>query len=701
MTIRVLVVEDSATQAAALRALLEGEGYAVAVAVSGEEAIAQVPHGQFDLVVADIVMAGMNGYDLCRRIKTDLGRRDLPVVLLTTLGDPMDIVRGLECGADNYVTKPYEAERLVARLRHVVAARERRRSGTASLGITIHFLGTMFTISSEKEQILDLLISSVEDVVRACDALRQSEQKLAEAHTKLDAYARRIANQARVTSEKYWALMQHAADAILVLDTSGGILEANARATELLGRPLDSLLTQPFESFVFPAEVQYFRLQFAKLGKIRRVEACNLRLVDAAGQLVCCDCSAALVPGAAEDFVLAILRDVTSRNALERETVRSERLAAIGTLMAGVAHEINNPIAFLLANSERLLECSEKLSARGDADLAAAAEEIRESARQSAEALKHVGTIVRELKSFTRTDDEDLAGVNVNDCVESAATMALSEIKSRATLERDYAELPAIAVSPGQLVQVFLNLLVNAAQAIAEGGPARNRIRVETRSEGEWISVSVSDTGRGIPPELVGRLFEAHFTTKPVGTGTGLGLYICRKIVQGYGGRIEVQSQPGRGTTFTVSLPTETGRTPSPEPAEPAGTAPATSRQRILLVDDEAYLLRVYDRALGRTHQVTAALGGRQAMEILAQAADRFDVVISDLLMPEVDGIELYEYLRAHHPRLAARTIFMTGGAATLRAREFLAALATPSLEKPFDIHELLRRVAEVAGAAG
>lgn len=718
MPTRVLVVEDSATQAEALRAVLEEHGYAVTVAPNGEAALALVPDGRFDLVVSDIVMPGVSGYEVCRRIKTELGRRDLPVVLLTALGDPMDIVRGLECGADNYVTKPYELAHLLGRLRHVLDTKALRRRAQARLVAEVSFLGRTFEITSEKEQILDLLISTFEDVVRTNEQLRASQAELAEAHAQLQAYARQMAAQARVSSEKYWTLMQHASDAIFVLDQAGKILEGNPRAADLVGAPPDRLLGRYFPDFVLPDEVEYVRVQFAKLPAARRLEAADIHLRHADGHLVCTDLVASLVPGDPQPLVLAIVRDVTQRNRLERQVAEQEKLAMVGQLAAGVAHEINNPMSYVLANLEQLERDAQPIvqilgalrswimdhapaeerqrfeRMIAESRLDHALEEVGHSVRDAADGAKRIRDIVRDLRTFAHTDEETVAQTNLNAVLESAINIAYNEMKYRATLERAFGELPEIIASPGRLTQVFLNLLVNAAQAIQEGNPAAHRIRVVSRQEGQWLRVDVEDTGKGIAPEVLPRIFEPFFTTKPVGSGTGLGLSISLGIVRDLGGDIKVRSLPRQGTTFTVLLPVHTGKQlPVSEEAAPV----KPTARKLLLVDDESYILRAYARTLGRQHELTAALGGRQAIEVLGRTGGNFEVIICDLMMPDVDGIDLHAWVKEHFSGLERRMVFVTGGAATLRAREFLATLSTPWLEKPFEMEELQRAVARAS----
>lgn len=235
MTLRLLAVEDSATQAEALRVLLEEQGYDVTLATSAEAALDLLGTSEFDLVLSDVMMPGITGYELCSRIKQDPRLRRLPVVLLTSLADPMAVVRGLECGADNYITKPYDPEHLFARLRHVLDNRRFRQDAKTSVGVTVRFMGRELLINSDREQILDLFISSVEDIVRANEALERSQRELAEAHEKLDAYARDKSEEAKISSHRYRALLQNAASAIFVLDRGSRILDYNPRALEMFG----------------------------------------------------------------------------------------------------------------------------------------------------------------------------------------------------------------------------------------------------------------------------------------------------------------------------------------------------------------------------------------------------------------------------------------------------------------------------------
>ncbi|NVJ27088.1 GAF domain-containing protein [Myxococcus sp. AM011] len=244
--------------------------------------------------------------------------------------------------------------------------------------------------------------------------------------------------------------------------------------------------------------------------------------------------------------------DVTDRKAMQAQLVVSDRLAAVGTLAAGVAHEINNPLAFVLSNLSFL---SVELQSVARELPPGRTSEMEEVLREAMDGAHRVRQIVRDLRTFSRGDDEVATAVNIQAVLESAITMARGELKMRAQIIRDYRDVPPVEGNEGRFGQVFLNLLINAAHAIPEGKPEHNEVRVTLRPQGERVIIEVQDTGVGMAPDVRARIFDPFFTTKPVGVGTGLGLSICHGIVTGFGGDISVESEPGRGSTFRVSLP--------------------------------------------------------------------------------------------------------------------------------------------------
>jgi CheY-like chemotaxis protein/two-component sensor histidine kinase len=307
--------------------------------------------------------------------------------------------------------------------------------------------------------------------------------------------------------------------------------------------------------------------------------------------------------------------------------------------------------------------------------------------------------IVRDVKLFSRPDEQTTGSVDVTRVVDSATRMAWNEIRHRARLVKDYRPTPVAIANESRLGQVVLNLIVNAAQAMPEGHADDHELRVTTRTgrNGQAV-IEVADTGTGIAQEHLDRIFDPFFTTKPVGVGTGLGLSICQRIVTQLGGTIEVHSKLGQGSLFRVRLlPARPSQSTAVAPSTPPAGA---ERAHVIVVDDEPALGRSLARALEDAHDVEATTSAKELLSRVA-AGERFDVIISDLMMPEMTGMELYEHLEKSVPEQARRVIFLTGGAFTPLAREFLAKVPNPTVEKPLQRKDLLARIAEVLDRAG
>ena len=392
--------------------------------------------------------------------------------------------------------------------------------------------------------------------------------------------------------------------------------------------------------------------------------------------------------------MLAMMSDRTRRRqaedslrTAEAQLVVSDRMASVGTLAAGVAHEINNPLAAVTANldfiAERLEHASDRSIASGDG-AAWLQSNLWEPLNDAREAAERVRIIVRDLKLFSRAKpDEARCAVDINGVLDSTVRMAWNEIRHRARLVREYSTVPLVDASEARLGQVFLNLVVNAAQALSEGHAKQNLISLSTRYDDaqQRVVVDVGDTGAGIPPENLNRIFDPFFTTKDVGLGTGLGLAICQRIVTDFGGTLTVRSELGTGTTFSVSLPIATMA--SVVPPMPIQANERSARARILIVDDEELIVRSIVRTLGGAHNVIGVTAAREALALL-QAGDRFDVILCDIMMPEMTGGELHAELLRTLPDQAHRLIFLTGGAFTASAQAFLSNSSNLHIEKPF-----------------
>jgi signal transduction histidine kinase len=383
-------------------------------------------------------------------------------------------------------------------------------------------------------------------------------------------------------------------------------------------------------------------------------------------------------------------RDVTERRRFELDrAVVTERLAAMGRLAAGVGHEINNPLTYALANLEALLESTEA------PESPLPMSDIVERLREAHDGLGRIRVIVRDLQTLARSDEAH-SELELKQVVDQAIQIAGAELRHRAPIVRRYQTVPPLHGSRTRLGQVFLNLIVNAAQAIPEGQAGQNRIEVSIRNAGQASVVEVTDTGTGIAPEHLERIFDPFFTTKDIGAGTGLGLSISREIVAGHRGTLSCKSTPGRGTTMTVTLP-HTERIPT-LPAPTPAPAPVARRARVLVIDDEPLITRVLQKGLAR-HDVVIASEARAALARI-ERGETFDVILCDLMMPDISGIDVHTYLSRAYPAVAARMVFMTGGAFTSSAKQFLSKVPNERIDKPFSmasVKQLIERRLDAA----
>jgi signal transduction histidine kinase len=387
------------------------------------------------------------------------------------------------------------------------------------------------------------------------------------------------------------------------------------------------------------------------------------------------------------------IRYAIERRRLQTQLAVADRLAAVGTLASGVAHEVNNPMMVIETSLDLLraelanLRSGERAPSEATlGELGTLVDDARSSARQ-------VSRIVADLETFSRSSDDAVRSVDLGRVIDAALSIVRNQLQHKARLTTDVpADLPPIRGNESRLAQVFVNLLVNAGQAVDDhAGPHPPAVGIQVEVVGpDRVQVSVWDTGAGIPPEVKGRVFDPFFTTRGPRGGPGLGLAIAQRTVQEMGGAISLDSEVGVGTTVRVLLPTArrrtvdvAGRGPRPEasPGRERGLA-------ILVVDDDPMVSKAV-RRLCRGHEVTTADGGGEALATLDDPTRSFDLVLCDLMMPEVDGVAVFEAISARWPELRERVVFMTGGAFTPRARAFLDQVPNPRLQKPFDAEAL------------
>jgi signal transduction histidine kinase len=403
--------------------------------------------------------------------------------------------------------------------------------------------------------------------------------------------------------------------------------------------------------------------------------------------------------------------DERERHRIRARLAEAERLASLGTLAAGAAHEISNPLSFTVANLETIDEQLGRMGqmvgqlAKGVApegrlieDMKATLADMRDLLADGRVGAERVSRVVRNLQSIARRQEEQHRLVDVRRVIESSLNLTWNQIRHRARLVKEFADdLPLVQGSEFRLGQLILNLLVNAAQAIPEGNAQGNIIRVGVRTDARGLVIEISDTGEGIAPDAKARLFEPFFTTKPAGVGTGLGLSICQSVIIEHRGAIEVESEAGEGSLFRVILPMPAeDRVASAPDARPPATQTAPRRGQVLIVDDEPQLAWAMKRMLDAEHDVVAVTHGREALDRMA-AGQRFDVIVCDLTMPYMTGEQLYrEIEKRFGVTLADRIVFVTGGALSDEGGTFLQQVANPRLFKPFEPEELRGQIRKV-----
>jgi two-component system NtrC family sensor kinase len=513
------------------------------------------------------------------------------------------------------------------------------------------------------DEMRDVAVSSVPLVVE--------NQLLGTVATLRDITEQKRAQETLARSEaRYRNLVESASDAIVTLDANGRFTTVNHAAEIISGYARAELVGQWFAPMIpdddLPGALSHFQKALAgetglfdtqfyrKDGELRRI-------------------SVTYSTPQKDEEVLCLIRDVTDQRMLQEQLIQSEKMSAIGQLVSGVAHELNNPLAGIAAFAQLLL--AEK---RLPPEQRTAAETIYTESRRASR-------IVHNLLTFARQHKAEKGLTAVNQVLDDTLDLRNYELRVRGIdLMRDYDDgLPDTMADAHQLQQVFLNLVTNAEQAMERLPRQAHRLTVRTRRVADTLRIEVEDTGPGIPTNLLERIFNPFFTTKPLGSGTGLGLSISLGIVREHEGRIWAENVSGGGARFIIELPLVAAR-PSGEQAAAPVTAHPADRLRILVVDDEMSVRVALQRYLAsRGHEVEATPSGIDAMSRLTAGA--YDAVIVDMRMPDLSGEQLFRELQAKDAEHARRVIFTTGDVVSEAMRQFLDASGRPVIPKPFE----------------
>lgn len=653
---RVLVVDDNEENRYYLRALLGSRGCEVQTAKHGAEALELAHRTAPEMVISDLLMPVMDGYTLLRKWKADPALRHVPFVVYTATYTELDDERlAFNLGADAFILKPAEPEDFLQRLAAVQDAVASARAHPPSRPMR------------DERSLLE------EHVERLIQKLEQRGEQLEQSNLQLQQAEREASARAAILD----ALFASVPDVVMQVDLSGNV--------QLLNRPLPGLPALGQSWLAYGRADHQALMQRAFDGVIASGEPTSFESLGP-DEVEPAAYWSRIAPVRREGKVsgaVVVARDITERKRTEAQLMASDRMASLGTLAASVAHEINNPLASVTANLALLKKDVAQIARQQPIP-----KHVIEQLLDAEHAAQRVRLIVRDLKLLSRSSEDERSAVDVEQVLDATLRLAWNELRHRARLVKRYAHVPQVYANEARLGQVFLNLLVNAAQAVPEGDLDHNEVTVTTELEpGGRVGICIADTGVGIPEAIQSRIFQPFLTTKPAGIGTGIGLSICKRLLSAFGGTIGFESTPGEGTRFRISLPVAAQTTAVRERSLPA-VAAATRRGHVLIVDDEAMLTRVLERLLSEEHTVTTVNSVENALPLF-EAGQRFDAIVCDLMMPRMSGMDLHARLLASAPGQAERMIFASGGAFTPAAVSFLDSVRNPRLGKPFELERL------------
>jgi signal transduction histidine kinase/CheY-like chemotaxis protein len=391
--------------------------------------------------------------------------------------------------------------------------------------------------------------------------------------------------------------------------------------------------------------------------------------------------------------MLGVMEDISRDRELESRLALASRLAAVGSLASGIAHEINNPLAWVTSNLSFALEELKKLAGQGDDERV---DEVSEALDDAQTGAARIAQIVNDLRTFAHADHERLAPVSVKRVVEGALTMANNELKHRARVIRRLDSAPMVMANEARLGQAVVNLLLNAAwSAGGHGRIPEVTVATATGVDGS-AQIEITDNGQVIAADVLPHLFDPFFSVRVGGEGIGLGLAVTHSIVAGFGGAIDVESTPARGTTFRIVLPMVSDDAKSPPPPSP--TTVVVQRARVMVIDDERSILTAIERALSSVHEVLGFTDARTAINAISERHP--DVILCDLMMPDMNGADVWKHMEQVWPHLLPRVVLLTGGAFTREARDFLERCPAPVIDKPFT-PKVLREAVDRVVASG
>jgi PAS domain S-box-containing protein len=628
----VLVVEDERVVAKDLQRMLIRFGYHVPITVaSAEDALRAAAERCPDLVLMDIRIQGeRDGIETAKLLRDSF---DVPIVYLTAYADQQTLARAKTTEPHAYLLKPVRLDEL---------------RSAVEIAIYKH---SMERRQRERERWFATTLRSIGDAVISTDP------------------------SGRIT------LMNPMAESML-----------GVRTADVAGRPLSEVLQLVDETSQQPIEDPV--AQVMREGRILRIDGVLKDRGHGDIERIIADSAAPIVDDAGKLLgVVIVIRDVSETRRMQRRLEFAERLTSLGTLAAGVAHEVNNPLSFVISNLDFALTELQRNAA--ELRVAPWFVEVEQALAEAQIGAERVRQIVSDLRAFARPSSPQPDRLDVNRVLQSSIDMVAHQIRSRGELSTELGAIPAVLGNETRLSQVFVNLLVNAAHAVASPQAVGNQVRVRTFVDDVGrAAIEVQDTGCGMNDDVQKRMFDPFFTTKEPGVGTGLGLAVCHGIVTSLQGEISVRSREGQGTTFRVTIPAAPKLTIEPLKPEPPVAPPLGPSGQVLVVDDEPLLANMIARTIGDEHQLTLTASAEEALGLI-DSGKRFDVILCDLMMRGLTGMDLHSALLQRHPDQARRMLFLSGGAFTREGVEFLQMMMRRHLAKPFSPEQLRAVVRE------
>jgi PAS domain S-box-containing protein len=706
----ILIAQERPTQAEQLKHALEERGYAVIVSANGMQALEAARTHKPTLIVSDIVMPGeMDGYALCKSIKADKDLKEVPVILMTSLSRAEDVVKGIECGADFFIRKPYDESALLSRVDYALSNRKLREPVKTDVSLQVQLGGKIHHVTSEVRQILDLLVSTYEDATRINAELGEKqtelgrlaaglERKVEERTAALQAEIvkhQMATEQLRQSEEQFRLIAENIVDLIAVLDLEGKRLYNSPSYQDILGDPTAMRGSDSFNE-IHPDDREKIRTIFQETVSTGQGQRSEYRFLLADGQIRYIESQGSVIRDETGKTakVIVVSRDVTERNHLEDRLRQAEKMEAVGQLAGGVAHDFNNLLTIINGYSNILLE---QLSLN---------DEQRFHVTEILSAGNRAAGLTRQLLAFSRRQTLVPVVLDLNVVVRDMDKMLrrlIGEDIDLVTVAGD--GLWNVKADPGQMEQVMLNLAVNARDAMPGGG----KLTVETANvvldessvhshafakPGPHVMLAVSDSGAGMDAQIQARIFEPFFTTKGPGQGTGLGLSTVFGIVKQSKGHIWVYSEVGCGTTFKIYLPRVEESLEHAEPAI-AHTDLCQGSETVLVVEDEEAVRILIRRILESSgYRVLEARHGAEALVICDEHKEPIHLLMTDVIMPEMSGMQLVKRVAAQRPEM--KILFMSGYADNAILHHGVLEPGTNFLQKPFAPNFVLRKVRAV-----